>query len=414
MGGGSGAVDNMNVTNSSLLATWRYSDMVPQPSRSASRAIDNAPRPSASTNSMAAATMRFAAQPAGAPGRRCVAPQDLQRSGQRLVGRSSPVSLNASADRKRMPYASAYGIRIARYRTESGPPRALAVVVVAFLAYSLPPYFTGGTRVPATFALHYPLLVGHVMFASVAMVTAVAQIWPGLRARRPALHRRVGRVYVCTAIPAAVCAMVIGAATRSVRSWPSAMSSSRRCGCGSRSTVTSPHGNGGSRSIGGHMIRSATLALSIITNRIWTPVLVITFQPLQDSVFGGNEEHFVWLVAGVGAWLGWTIPFLHGAVVAEPQDRNAAVVNFSASQYAAGVISGRSSTTRRSDTGTRLRWRRNSTARSSWTFGIPSRTGARTPRRRHPRMRPTSCIWCGTTPASRHGTASAGWWRCRP
>jgi len=83
---------------------------------------------------------------------------------------------------------------------------ALALVVVAFLAYSLPPYFTGGTRVPATFAFHYPLLVGHVMFASVAMVTAVVQIWPGLRAQRPVLHRRVGRVYVSTAIPAAVIA----------------------------------------------------------------------------------------------------------------------------------------------------------------------------------------------------------------
>ena len=90
---------------------------------------------------------------------------------------------------------------------------ALAAVVVAFLAYSLPPYFAGGTRVPATFALHYPLLVAHVMFASVAMVTAVAQIWPDLRAKRPALHRRSGRVYVLMAIPAAMCAMVIGAAT---------------------------------------------------------------------------------------------------------------------------------------------------------------------------------------------------------
>src|SRR5258705_24256 len=59
-----------------------------------------------------------------------------------------------------------------------------------------------------------------------------------------------------------------------------------------------------------HMVRSTTLALSIITNRIWTPVLVITFLPLQDSVFGGSEEHFVWFVAGVGAWLGWTIPLL--------------------------------------------------------------------------------------------------------
>jgi hypothetical protein len=31
---------------------------------------------------------------------------------------------------------------------------------------------------------------------------------------------------------------------------------------------------------------------------------------LQDSVFGANEAHFVWFVAGVGAWLGSTIPFL--------------------------------------------------------------------------------------------------------
>lgn len=37
-----------------------------------------------------------------------------------------------------------------------------------------------------------------------------------------------------------------------------------------------------------HMIRSATLALSIITNRIWTPVLVVALHPLQDSLFGGN------------------------------------------------------------------------------------------------------------------------------
>jgi uncharacterized membrane protein len=179
-------------------------------------------------------------------------------------------------------------------RGRKWPAPALAVVVVAFLAFSLPPYFTGGTRVPATFGLHYPLLVAHVMFASVAMVTAVAQIWPGLRARRPVLHRRIGRVYVYAAVPAAVCAMVIGAATpfgpflaiSNVAARQRRFAQHRR-----------------------HMVRSATLALSIITNRIWTPLLIITCQPLQDSVFGGNGDHFVWFVAGVGAWLGWTIPF---------------------------------------------------------------------------------------------------------
>jgi uncharacterized membrane protein len=187
---------------------------------------------------------------------------------------------------------------------------ALAVIVVVFLAFSLPPYLTGGTRVPATFALHYPLLVGHVMFASVAMVAAVAQIWPRLRVRHPVLHRGVGRVYVYTAIPAAVCAMAIGAATpfgpflavsnvflASLWLWFTINGY-----LAARKRRFTDHRR--------HMVRSATLALSIITNRIWTPVLFIALHPLQDSVFGANEEHFLWFAAGLGAWLGWTIPLL--------------------------------------------------------------------------------------------------------
>jgi uncharacterized membrane protein len=197
-----------------------------------------------------------------------------------------------------------------RTPTRKWPAPALAVIVVAFLGFSLPPYFTGGTRVPATFALHYPLLVGHVMFACVAMVAAVAQIWPRLRARHPVLHRRVGRVYVYTAIPAALCAMVIGAATpfgpflavsnvflASLWLWFTIngylAARQRRFGDHRR-----------------HMVLSATLALSIITNRIWGVVWFAALHPLRDSVFGGNEERFVWFVAGLSAWLGWTVPFL--------------------------------------------------------------------------------------------------------
>ena len=187
--------------------------------------------------------------------------------------------------------------------------KALSVVVVVFLAFSLPPYFTGHTRVPATFALHYPLLVGHVMFAAVAMVMAVVQIWPGLRARRPGLHRRCGRIYVATAIPAGICALIIGAATpfgpllavsnvvlASLWLW----------------FTTTGYLMARQRRFDEHrrrMVLSATLALSIITNRIWTPIIFISLQPLQDSVFDGNEEHYLWFAAGSGAWLGWTIPF---------------------------------------------------------------------------------------------------------
>lgn len=186
----------------------------------------------------------------------------------------------------------------------------LAAAVIAFLGFSLPPYFLGGTRVPATFALHYPLLVGHVMFASVAMVCAPAQMWPRLRRRHPVLHRRVGRIYVCTAIAAAVSGFVIGAATPFGPIL--AVSNVVLASLWLWFTVNG-YVAGRARRFDlhrAHMIRSATLALSIITNRIWTPILYITLQPLRASVFHDDEVLFLWVVAGVGAWLGWTVPLL--------------------------------------------------------------------------------------------------------
>jgi uncharacterized membrane protein len=200
-----------------------------------------------------------------------------------------------------MTYAS-------KYRT--GLATALALVVTAFLAFSLPPYLTGGGRVPATFGLHHPLLVAHVFLASVAMVCAVMQIWPGLRRRRPALHRRTGRVYVGTAIPAAVSGIVIGAATPF---GPLLAVSNVVLGALWLWFTVDGFVAARQRRFDAHrrqMVRSVTLALSIITNRLWTPVLFVAFLPLRDSVFGGNEEHYLWMVAGTGAWLGWTVPLL--------------------------------------------------------------------------------------------------------
>jgi uncharacterized membrane protein len=186
----------------------------------------------------------------------------------------------------------------------------LVVVVAAFLAFSLPPYVSGGTRVPATFALHYPLLVCHVMLGAVAMVCAVGQMSPWLRRRRPGLHRRVGRVYVCVAIPAALSALVIGAMTPFgpvlavsnvvlATLWLWLTIAGWRAG---RQRRFAAHRR--------HMLRSGVLALSTITNRIWTPILFIALEPLRDGVFGGDDERYLWLVAGLGAWLGWTVPML--------------------------------------------------------------------------------------------------------
>lgn len=188
------------------------------------------------------------------------------------------------------------------------PALALAVLVAGFLGLSVPLYLTGGSRVPATFSLHHSLLVVHVMCASVAMVAAVMQIWPRLRVRRPVLHRRCGRVYVAAALPAAGSAIVIGAATPF---GPLLAVSNVTLGVLWLWFTTRGYFAARGGRISDHrrnMVRSAVLALSVITNRIWTPIIYICCQPLQDKVFGGNGEHFQWFAAGMGAWLGWTVP----------------------------------------------------------------------------------------------------------
>ncbi len=77
----------------------------------------------------------------------------------------------------------------------------LALTALAFIAFALPPYLTFDvtrSRItpPPGFPAYYPLLVAHVLFASVAMAAACLQIWPWLRRAHPRVHRLVGRVYL--------------------------------------------------------------------------------------------------------------------------------------------------------------------------------------------------------------------------
>jgi hypothetical protein len=57
----------------------------------------------------------------------------------------------------------------------------LVIPVIAFIAFALPPYLTldeSRSRIPPPPGVpaYYPLLVTHVVFASVAMATACLQI----------------------------------------------------------------------------------------------------------------------------------------------------------------------------------------------------------------------------------------------
>ncbi len=184
----------------------------------------------------------------------------------------------------------------------------LAFVVVAFVAFSLPPYLTGdraAARVQSDWGPHYPLLVMHVVFASVAILTCVLQIWPWFRSRYPVWHRRIGRVYVWGGVlPAGVSALVIGYMTPfGPVAWASTMLMAPLwllfTWLGWRAARR--------RQFRDHrkwMIRSFALTVSIISNRIWGTV---AFLVLADRM---PEAELPYLLAGISTWMGWTIPLL--------------------------------------------------------------------------------------------------------
>src|ERR671937_811220 len=76
----------------------------------------------------------------------------------------------------------------------------LMFVAIAFVVGSVPRYLTLDPQrslvpQPDGYPFHYPLLVAHVCFGSIAMLTCGFQVWPWFRRRFPAAHRQSGRIY---------------------------------------------------------------------------------------------------------------------------------------------------------------------------------------------------------------------------
>jgi len=192
----------------------------------------------------------------------------------------------------------------------------LLLLVVAFIGFSLPPYLTldpARSRIapPPDLPAYYPLLVAHVLFASVAMLTACLQVWTRLREHRPRLHRRLGRVYVFAGVvPAGLAGLAIGAVSPfgpTLRAsnvllallWLGCTLEGFRMGRRGRSAAHRRW-----------MIRSFALTLSVITNRFWGAVLFLVLSPQLETTFGGNEALMVQAIAGLSGWLGWVLPLL--------------------------------------------------------------------------------------------------------
>ncbi|MCS7479820.1 DUF2306 domain-containing protein [Umezawaea endophytica] len=183
------------------------------------------------------------------------------------------------------------------------------LVAAAFLAFSVPPYLTfdpAASRLPPPPGndFYHPLLVAHVLFGTVAMVTACFQIWPAFRTRHRRGHRITGRVYVFAGVlPAGLLGLYIG--------WHTAAGPSVRVanlvGSALWIAVTLIGLRAArQRRFGDHrrwMSRSFALSMSIILSRVITVVATIALTPQVNTTFGGSNELMTYSAASIGVWL---------------------------------------------------------------------------------------------------------------
>jgi hypothetical protein len=137
------------------------------------------------------------------------------------------------------------------------------------------------------------------------------QIWTGLRRRHPALHRLTGRVYVFGGVlPAGATALAVAAMGQF---GPALIASNLLLALLWLACTLIGFQMGLMRRFAEHrrwMTRSYVLTFSIMTNRLWGPLLAITLAPQVPTTFNGDVELMFHAVAGLSAWLGWVVPLV--------------------------------------------------------------------------------------------------------
>jgi uncharacterized membrane protein YozB (DUF420 family) len=201
------------------------------------------------------------------------------------------------------------------HMTQSTPRRvriglvAFAAVVLAFLAFSLPPYLgldPAQSRVAPVYPLHYPLLVAHIGFGTIALLTAGLQIWPWLRRAHPRVHRWSGRLYLFGGVfPAGVA--VLGAAPVSATGPVGAVGNSMLAVLW-LGTAWAGWRAARDRRYADHrrwMVRSVALTFSIVVNRVWIGIYLGVF-----ALFGPLDEAAVLGASAASVWTSWVVNLL--------------------------------------------------------------------------------------------------------
>ncbi|HEU5475571.1 MAG TPA: DUF2306 domain-containing protein [Actinophytocola sp.] len=194
-------------------------------------------------------------------------------------------------------------------------------VVIWFIWFSVPPYLTldpATVRIPrlrTDIPAHFPLLVAHIWFGTLTLITVCVQVVPAIRRHFPAVHRWSGRVYVFAGmLPTALAALAIvpfsagpgGNAVAAIlwliTTFVGFRAARRRDWAGHRRW----------------MIYSFALALQIV----WGRVLLLTLSLFPSFTFADPNNAAI--VLETATWIGFVINLLAAQVYLEWSAKRAA------------------------------------------------------------------------------------------
>lgn len=157
--------------------------------------------------------------------------------------------------------------------------------------------------------IQYPLLVTHIIFACIALITGFLQFIERIRIQNPKTHRFLGRAYVISVFISGLLALAvvfyIDNFTKSLAFLTLTIIWLVTCWNGYRSAVK--------RRFNEHriwMMRSFGVTLVAVSARLLVPLLLLSYYILSGFTLPGGREQMVEEVLSVNIWVGLLLNFI--------------------------------------------------------------------------------------------------------